>query len=330
MAFNGSGVFSRLYNWVTDRDAGVKILATKMDAEDDGFATAINSIVNGTQGFIGPVRGTNGTAAAPALAFTDDTDSGLYRIGANNLGVAVNGSEVLDVSTGGLEVTGAVTGSAVQSSATDATAGRLLTVGAFGVGAAGPAITDLTVALDPGSYSFVESTATGSPGTAAFHCHLEVKSNVAGVSFYAKRVSDTSPAEWVGTRYTSTGAITWKEVFNQSSVVGTVSGTSTAPAGALFESGSTSDGNYKLDADLNLECTHTLTSTETGLKTWNLPFPFSAVHSFHAEPITGAQPRMTNTGSIFTTAVGFAAFTEAGTQVAISCSLKATGKASIT
>lgn len=43
MAWNGSGVFSRLYNWVNDRDAGTKILATKMDAEMDGFATGINN-----------------------------------------------------------------------------------------------------------------------------------------------------------------------------------------------------------------------------------------------------------------------------------------------
>lgn len=43
MAWNGSGTFSRLYNWVTDRDAGVKIQATRMDGEDDGFAAGINA-----------------------------------------------------------------------------------------------------------------------------------------------------------------------------------------------------------------------------------------------------------------------------------------------
>lgn len=39
----GSGTFSRLYNWVADRDAGTKILAQKMDDEMDGFATGINT-----------------------------------------------------------------------------------------------------------------------------------------------------------------------------------------------------------------------------------------------------------------------------------------------
>lgn len=50
MAFS-SGVFSRLYNWVTDRNAGTKILAARMDAEMDGFATGLSSCIlkDGTQ-----------------------------------------------------------------------------------------------------------------------------------------------------------------------------------------------------------------------------------------------------------------------------------------
>lgn len=50
----------------------------------------------------------DGTAAAPSVAFTSDTDSGLYRIGANNVGLTVNGAKVLDVGTSGLTVTGAL------------------------------------------------------------------------------------------------------------------------------------------------------------------------------------------------------------------------------
>ena len=50
----------------------------------------------------------NGTVAAPSLTFASDTDSGLYRIGANNIGVGVNGAKVLDVSTTGLGVVGKI------------------------------------------------------------------------------------------------------------------------------------------------------------------------------------------------------------------------------
>ena len=43
MAFNGSGVFSRLYSWVTDKAAAVKITASRVDDEMDGFATGLSN-----------------------------------------------------------------------------------------------------------------------------------------------------------------------------------------------------------------------------------------------------------------------------------------------
>ena len=47
-----------------------------------------------------------GTAGAPGVSFVADPDCGLYRIGANNIGVAVNGAKVVDVATTGVVVTG--------------------------------------------------------------------------------------------------------------------------------------------------------------------------------------------------------------------------------
>jgi hypothetical protein len=49
--------------------------------------------ISGTAGsFSGVVSASNGTAALPAYTFTDDTDSGMYWIGANTVGLAVNGA----------------------------------------------------------------------------------------------------------------------------------------------------------------------------------------------------------------------------------------------
>ena len=45
MAFNGSGVFVRLYNWAVDRDAAVKIRADRMDAEMTGMADGLTNCV---------------------------------------------------------------------------------------------------------------------------------------------------------------------------------------------------------------------------------------------------------------------------------------------
>lgn len=45
MAFNGSGTFSRLFNWVTDRANGVKVRADRTDQEMDGFAAGLSNCI---------------------------------------------------------------------------------------------------------------------------------------------------------------------------------------------------------------------------------------------------------------------------------------------
>ena len=45
MAYNGSGTFTRLYNWVTDRTNSIKIRADRMDAEMDGFASGLSNAI---------------------------------------------------------------------------------------------------------------------------------------------------------------------------------------------------------------------------------------------------------------------------------------------
>jgi hypothetical protein len=45
MAFNGSGTFNRVHSWATDKAAATKITASRMDAEDDGFATGLSTCI---------------------------------------------------------------------------------------------------------------------------------------------------------------------------------------------------------------------------------------------------------------------------------------------
>lgn len=45
MAYNGSGTFSRLYSWITDRNNTIKIRADRMDAEMDGFADGLTNAI---------------------------------------------------------------------------------------------------------------------------------------------------------------------------------------------------------------------------------------------------------------------------------------------
>lgn len=45
MPFNGSGTFSRVYNWVTDKNNSVNITASRVDTEDTGFATGLSNCI---------------------------------------------------------------------------------------------------------------------------------------------------------------------------------------------------------------------------------------------------------------------------------------------
>ena len=59
------------------------------------------------------VHGANGSAANPSFAFNSDQNTGIYRIGVDNIGVAANGAKVLDIATTGLTVAGDVTANGV-------------------------------------------------------------------------------------------------------------------------------------------------------------------------------------------------------------------------
>lgn len=45
MPFNGSGTFSRVYNWVTDKNNSINITASRADTEDTGFATGLTNCI---------------------------------------------------------------------------------------------------------------------------------------------------------------------------------------------------------------------------------------------------------------------------------------------
>lgn len=78
----------------------------------------------------------SGTVSLPGLGFFNDTNSGIYRIAADNIGVAVGGSKVLDVASTGLAVTGTLSSTgALTASTTLAVTGAITPTG--GVGAAG-------------------------------------------------------------------------------------------------------------------------------------------------------------------------------------------------
>lgn len=127
---NAAGTYSLPLSSVV---AGNTITSTWANTTLSDLATEItNSLDRGGRGAMtAPLQLSNGTVSLPSLTFGSDTDSGLYRIGANNIGIAVNGAKVGDVGTTGIAVTGllsatttlAVTGASTLTGAVGAAAG---------------------------------------------------------------------------------------------------------------------------------------------------------------------------------------------------------------
>lgn len=59
----------------------------------------------------------DGSVSTPALRFTSDTDTGLYRVGPNTMGFAAGGDQVLEIGAAGAIYKGGVSGSGVGVSA---------------------------------------------------------------------------------------------------------------------------------------------------------------------------------------------------------------------
>lgn len=73
----------------------------------DGLSTCLTT--DGQSTMTAPIKAAAGNVTAPSYTFATDPNTGIYRKGADNIGVGVGGSEVLDISSTGLDVTGAIT-----------------------------------------------------------------------------------------------------------------------------------------------------------------------------------------------------------------------------
>jgi microcystin-dependent protein len=82
---------------------------------DDLVSEMTNSVAaDGQTTMTGPLKSASGTVGAPGITFGSDPDCGIYRIGANNIGVAVNGTKIIDVATTGATVTGDMSATTVK------------------------------------------------------------------------------------------------------------------------------------------------------------------------------------------------------------------------
>jgi microcystin-dependent protein len=129
MARNGSGTYSKVNTFVS----GNTITAAGHNQNwDDLVSEMTNSVAaDGQTTMTGPLKAASGTVSAPGVTFASDPDCGLYRIGANNIGVAVNGAKVIDVATTGAAVTGTLSATGAISTSGTLSATGVISQGGF-------------------------------------------------------------------------------------------------------------------------------------------------------------------------------------------------------
>ena len=236
----------------------------------------------------------DGTVATPGLRFAADADTGLYRPAANQIGLAAGGVQRALLSGTALNVSVPITGTAITQSNADATAGRLLKVGDFGLGAiTSPVLANLDdFTTLSGVYKVDGTTVTGTkPATTTaadtvlilrpvFNQQTQIYSNANnGLTYIRKSNAATSWGPW-------------RLIYESGNLLGTVSQTAGVPTGAVFERGSNANGSYTKFADGTMICYHTfsvgsIVAAGAGTfdnpyrsnpnVTWTFPAAFSAV-----------------------------------------------------
>lgn len=115
MARNGSGTYTKVNTFV----ASQPITAAGHNQNFDDIALELTNSVaaDGQTTMTGALKAASGTVSAPGIGFASDPNTGIYRIGSDNLGIAANGAKVVDVATTGVAVTGTLSATGVASQA---------------------------------------------------------------------------------------------------------------------------------------------------------------------------------------------------------------------
>lgn len=285
--------------------AGSDAFAVKVSADGASWATALSADPGTGRVFLpAGLRAGFGSAGTPALAFDGDADTGLWRAGADALGIAAGGTERMRVTTGGVQVTGAITGTAVTQTARDTTAGRLLKVGDFGLGSTNlrtnhtlPDWLDQTFPTGFQHLGNDDDTPNKPAGLAGSGWGGAITVRIAsdqGARFgwrSARNATELFMQKW--------DAAGWGNVlkfYNNRNLVGTVAQASGVPDGAAIETGGNANGRYVRLADGTQVCWRTVSVSlaidtaylggfRSAAQTWTFPAAFAAAAHVFVSPL---------------------------------------------
>jgi len=229
--------------------ASANVMGFAVNGVSRATMTTTGVTVAGTITPTGSVHAAAGSVGNPSLAFNADQDTGLFNIGANNLGVAIGGAKVLDVASTGLTVPGALGATSLTSPAS--------TNLTLGTGTLGAAITVLAAdnnvgigTTTPSSMLHIKGTSVAgtlriSGDSASSAAILSLSDASAGVGWNIRMVDYVGTGNLVISRGSTAGLGT--DLFTIAENNGDVSIASStaasANAGALVIAGGISAGN---------------------------------------------------------------------------------------
>lgn len=202
--------------------------------------------------------------------------------------VQPNGSGGLAMSNGNelVQYTGTAAVLDAQTSLTDTTEDRLMTVGAFGLGidkGLDVPNEDIDDAVSNGFYRVTSTDANRPPTGGGFGTLLvQTRSSTTSNIRVSQIFISSSTGVWF--RINSNGVWgSWQEFYHTGNLLGTVSESAGVPTGAVIERGSNANGEYVKFADGTMICTHRLDLTYNSgndLRTvWTFPAVFASTPS---------------------------------------------------
>ncbi|MCT2539649.1 DUF2793 domain-containing protein [Sedimentimonas flavescens] len=231
---------------------------------------------------------------------------------------------------------GIASGAAVQSGRTDATEGRLMAVGAFGLGSmAAPGVADLDATDLPAGFYGVSQSATGTfpaglpAGSGAV---MEILRYSTDFARQILRPAFAAGAVWERLLINGVWGA-WRQV-GLPAMLGTVSQSGGVPTGAVVERGSNTNGEYVRWADGTQICTRTVTGMAvstaagaiwtSGSQSASFAMPFAAT-PVGSGSVTSSANAWVNARATSATQWGFSAFAT-GSLTGQSVALMATGR----
>lgn len=153
------------------------------------FAVSGNSYFNGTTTSTGAFLAPNGSAASPSYSFTSDPNSGMYSVGADQLGLSVNGSNMVTVTTTGVGI--GTTASASRLDVADTNPVLTLTANAGGFSRTSKIDFGATFSATDNSARNAGNISGGLSGTAWDNSYLNFQTkNVFGTLVDAMRITN--------------------------------------------------------------------------------------------------------------------------------------------